>query len=103
PDEEMLGIDYLIPDLTALRGRENKIKAVLFTHGHLDHIGAVQHLLPQLHFPPCYGTKLTMAFVKKRLDEEGLTSKARLQTVDFREKIKIGKVEVEFLRVTHSI
>ncbi len=103
PDEDMLGIDYLIPDITALRGRENRIKAVLFTHGHLDHIGAVQHLLPGLRFPPCYGTRLTMAFVKKRLDEEHLTSKANLHTVNFREKIRIGKVQVEFLRVTHSI
>jgi ribonuclease J len=103
PDEDMMGIDYLIPDMSSLKGRENRIKAVLFTHGHLDHIGAVQHLLPQLHFPHCYGTKLTMAFVKKRLDEEKLTSKAQLHTVNFREKIRIGKVEVEFLRVTHSI
>lgn len=103
PDEDMLGIDYLIPDISALRGRENRIKAVIFTHGHLDHIGAVQHLLPALHFPPCFGTRLTMAFVKKRLDEEHLTSKARLTTVPFREKVRIGKVEIEFLRVTHSI
>jgi ribonuclease J len=103
PDEDMLGIDYLIPDVTSLKGRENRIKAVLFTHGHLDHIGAAQHLLPELHFPPCYGTKLTMAFVKKRLDEEGLTSKARLNTVQYREPLKFGKVEVEFLKVTHSI
>jgi ribonuclease J len=103
PDEDMLGIDYLIPDISPLRGRENRIKAVLFTHAHLDHIGAVQHLLPQLHYPPLYGTRLTMAFVKKRLDEEHLTSKAQMHTVKFREKIRIGKVEVEFLRVTHSI
>lgn len=103
PDEDMLGIDYLIPDISALRGRENRIKAVIFTHGHLDHIGAVQHLLPALHFPPCFGTRLTMAFVKKRLDEDHLTSKARLTTVPYREKVRIGKVEIEFLRVTHSI
>ncbi len=103
PDEDMMGIDYLIPDMSALKGREHRIKAVLFTHGHLDHIGAVQHLLPSLQFPPCFGTRLTMAFVRKRLDEEHLTSKANLNVVDFRQKVKIGKVEVEFLRVTHSI
>ena len=103
PDEDMLGIDYLIPDMTSLRGRENRIKAVLFTHAHLDHIGAVQHLLPQLHYPPCYGTKLTVAFVKKRLDEERMTSQAKLNTVAYGQKIRIGKVEVEYLRVTHSI
>ncbi len=103
PEEDMPGIDYLIPDLSSLRGREHKIKAVIFTHGHLDHIGAVQHLLPQLHFPPCYGTKLTMAFVKKRLDEEKLTSKAQLHTTEFGKPVQIGSTKVEFLRVTHSI
>ncbi len=103
PEEDMPGIDYLIPDLSALRGRENKIKAVLFTHGHLDHIGAVQHVISQLHFPPCYGTRLTMAFVRKRLDEEKLTSRCTLNTVEFKKPVKIGSVEVEFLRVTHSI
>ena len=103
PEEDMPGIDYLIPDLSALRGRENKIKAVIFTHGHLDHIGAVQHVMAQLHFPPCYGTRLTMAFVKKRLDEEKLTSRCKLNTVEFKKPINIGSVEIEFLRVTHSI
>lgn len=103
PDEDMLGIDYLIPDISPLRGRENRIKGILFTHGHLDHIGAVQHLLPALHYPPLYATRLTMAFIKKRLDEEKMTSQARMNVVKFREKIRLGKVEVEFLRVTHSI
>jgi len=103
PEEDMPGIDYLIPDLSSLRGRESRIKAILFTHGHLDHIGAVQHLLPSLHFPPCYGTKLTMAMVNKRLEEEKLTSKAKLHTVDYKKPINFGKVQVEFLRVTHSI
>ena len=103
PDEDMLGIDYLVPDISCLKGRENRIKGILFTHGHLDHIGAIQHLLPELHFPPCFGTKLTMAFCKKRLEEEKLMSKAKLHSVEYGKKIRIGKVEVEFLKVTHSI
>ncbi len=103
PEEDMPGIDYLIPDLSALRGKEHRIRAVIFTHGHLDHIGAVQHVIQQLRFPPCYGTKLTMAFVKKRLDEEKLTSKAKLNTSAFGQKIVLGQVTIEFLRVTHSI
>ncbi|PIR54388.1 ribonuclease J [Candidatus Peregrinibacteria bacterium CG10_big_fil_rev_8_21_14_0_10_42_8] len=103
PDEDMLGIDYLIPDLSSFRGRENRIKAVLFTHGHLDHIGAVQHLMPGLHYPPCFGTKLTMAFVRKRLEEEKIADKSQLNVVPYRQKTRIGKVDVEFLKVTHSI
>ncbi len=103
PEEGMLGIDYLIPDISFLKGREKFIRGVLFTHGHLDHIGAVQHLLPKLHFPTCYGTKLTMGFVKKRLDEAKLTSKSSLQNVEYGKRIKLGKIEVEFFRVTHSI
>ncbi len=103
PDEDMLGIDYLIPDISSLRGRERDIQGVIFTHGHLDHIGAVQHLLPALQFPSCFGTKLTMAFVRKRLDEDGITSKARLNVVPYRQRVRLGKVEIEFLRVTHSI
>ena len=103
PDEDMLGIDYLIPDISSLKGKENRIRGILFTHGHLDHIGAIQHLLPSLQFAPLYGTKLTMAFVKKRLDEEKITSKARLNTVPMGQRIRIGKIDVEFLRVTHSI
>lgn len=103
PDEDMLGIDYLVPDLTSLKGKEKRIKGILFTHGHLDHIGAVQHLLPALHFPPCYGTKLTMAFVRKRLDEEQLTSRAQLNVVPYGEQVSLGPVRIEFLRVTHSI
>lgn len=103
PDEDMLGIDYLIPDISPLRGRERDIQGIIFTHAHLDHIGAVQHLLPSLQFPPCFGTKLTVAFVRKRLDEEGLTAKARLTAVPYRQRVRLGKVEIEFLRVTHSI
>ena len=103
PDEEMLGIDYLIPDVSCFRGKEKRIKGIFFTHGHLDHIGAVEHILPKLQFPPCFGTKLTVAMIKKRLDEEKITSKANLTTVPYGKPMQVGSVKVEFLRVTHSI
>ncbi len=103
PEEDMLGIDYLIPDVSFLKGKEQFIRGILFTHGHLDHIGAVQHLLPQLHFPPCFGTKLTMGFIRKRLDEKHLTSQAKLQVVEYGKKFRLGSVDIEFFRVTHSI
>jgi len=103
PDEDMLGIDYLIPDITSLQGKENRIRGILFTHGHLDHVGAVQHLLPKLHYPPCYGTKLTLAFVRKRLEEEHIANKAQLHTVEYNRKITFGQNSAEFLHVTHSI
>lgn len=103
PDEDMLGIDYLIPDIASLTGKEKQIKGILFTHGHLDHIGAIQHLLPKLHYPPCFGTKLTMAFARKRLEEEGIYEKSDLHIVPYGKKINIGSIQVEFLRVTHSI
>lgn len=103
PDESMLGIDYLIPDVTCLKGRENRIKGVFFTHAHFDHVGAAQHVLPQLHYPPCYGTKLTLAMMKKKLDEEHMTSKVRMNVVKAGDRVRMGKVEVEFIRVTHSI
>ena len=103
PEEGMLGIDYLIPDISFLKGKEKYIKGVLFTHGHLDHIGAAQHLLPALNFPPCFGTKLTMGFLRKRLDEAKITSKVQMQVVDYGKRYRLGSVEVEFFRVTHSI
>jgi ribonuclease J len=103
PEEDMLGIDYLIPDLSFLKGKEQYIRAILFTHGHLDHIGAAKHLLAQLHFPPCFGTKLTMGFLRKQLDEVKLTSRAKLQVVDYGRRYRLGSTDVEFFRVTHSI
>lgn len=103
PEEDMLGVDYVIPDISFLKGKEKYIKGILFTHGHLDHVGAAQHLLPQLNFPPCFGTKLTMGFLKKRLDETKLASKAKLNNVEYGKKYRLGSIDVEFFRVTHSI
>ncbi|MBT3835465.1 ribonuclease J, partial [Candidatus Peribacteria bacterium] len=103
PEEDMLGVDYLIPDISFLKGKEKYIRGILFTHGHLDHIGAAQHLLPKLNYPPCFGTKLTMGFLKKRLDETKISSKASLNTIEYGKRIRLGSCDIEFFRVTHSI
>src|SRR3989344_5410529 len=72
PEEEMLGIDYIIPDDRYLRGKEKNIRAVVLSHGHLDHIGAVPHLLSKLGWPPVYASRMTLALVRKRLEEAHL-------------------------------
>jgi ribonuclease J len=103
PEEGMLGIDYVIPDMTYLESRKHWIKAILITHGHLDHIGAIPHLLPKLNFPPIYGTKLTMGLIQKRLEEFALDKKANLQTIDFAKELKFGCFSADFFRINHSI
>jgi ribonuclease J len=100
PEPELLGVDLIIPDLRPLQ--QYKVSALVLTHGHEDHIGAVPHVLP--HFDgPVYGTALTLAFVESKLDEKDKASRARLQTVKPRETVTIGAFTVEFLRVTHSM
>jgi ribonuclease J len=100
PEPELLGVDLIIPDLRTLQ--QYTIAALVLTHGHEDHIGAVAHVLP--HFDgPVYGTALTLAFVESKLDEKDTASRARLKTVKPRDRVTIGAFTVEFLRVTHSM
>jgi ribonuclease J len=100
PEPDLLGVDLVIPDLRSLQ--QYKISALVLTHGHEDHIGAVPHVLP--HFDgPVYGTALTLAFVESKLDEKDTASRARLKTVKPRDRVTIGAFTVEFLRVTHSM
>ena len=102
PDPDQLGVDLIIPDLTYLETRRNQIKALILTHGHEDHIGAVPHVLP--HFDgPVYGTAMTLALVEPKLEEHGIDAGDRLKTVKPRETVVIGPLTVEFLRVTHSM
>ena len=102
PDPDQLGVDLIIPDLTYLETRRDQIKALILTHGHEDHIGAVPHVLP--HFDgPVYGTAMTLALVEPKLEEHGIDAGGRLKTVKPRETVTIGPLTVEFIRVTHSM
>jgi ribonuclease J len=102
PDEEMLGIDLVIPDVTYLVKNKDKVKAILLTHGHEDHIGALPYILPQINVP-VYGTKLTLGLVENKLREHGLLSMVELITVKPKDTVKFGELEAEFIKTSHSI
>lgn len=103
PEEDMLGIDYVIPDISYLAGKENRIRGVLITHGHLDHIGAIPYLLPKLNFPPIFTTKLTAGLIKKRLEEFNLEKKVRMYEIDPAKQMRVGSFTIDWFRVNHSI
>jgi ribonuclease J len=102
PDPELLGVDLVIPDLTHLETLRPRASALILTHGHEDHIGAVPHVLRHVD-GPVYGTPLTLAFLAPKLEEHGLDTRGRLIPVQPRGRVQVGDLEVEFLRVTHSI
>ncbi len=100
PEPELLGVDLIIPDLRQLQ--QYKLSALVLTHGHEDHIGAVAHVLPYVD-GPVYGTPLTLALVEPKLEELGADSKERLKRVKPRDRVQVGSFTIEFLRVTHSM
>ena len=102
PDDRHPGIDYIIPDFNFLAEKPGYLKAVLLTHGHEDHIGAVPYLLQKLNVP-IYGTKLTLGFVKAKLEEFTFENKPEFIEVDPKQPIDVGPFHIEFIRVTHSI
>ena len=102
PDEDMPGIDLVIPDFSYLEANKDKLRGVLLTHGHEDHIGAIPYLLRTLN-PPIYGTALTLGIIKNKLQEHSLPHKPNLRTVSAGDRIKLGEIEVEFIHVNHSI
>ena len=102
PDEDMLGVDFAIPNISYLTENRDKVRAILITHGHEDHIGALPYVLSELDVP-VYASRLTHGLISVRLKEHGLLRDARLNVVEPHSPFKLGRFKVEFFRVCHSI
>lgn len=103
PEEDMLGVDYVIPDTAYLEANKKFIKGIVITHGHLDHTGGIPYILPKLDFPPVYATRLTRGLIEKRLEEFKLMKLAKLHTIDPAQSLRLFSFTVDFFRVAHSI
>lgn len=106
PEEDMPGIDYIIPNISYLKGKEKRIRGVILSHGHLDHIGAAPILLRNLGYPPVIGRDMTLMMVKKKMEDFEKGSAQQLKTIRVKtvaDKIRLGKFEIEFFDVEHSI
>lgn len=102
PDDEMLGIDLVIPDVTYLKDNREKLKGFVITHGHEDHIGALPYILKEV-CAPIYATKLTMGIIENKLREHDLVNKVRKKVVSYGQYINLGDFRIEFVRTNHSI
>ncbi|AMP20688.1 ribonuclease J [endosymbiont 'TC1' of Trimyema compressum] len=102
PEDEMLGIDTVIPDISFLRENKHQLMGIVLTHGHEDHIGALPYILDELNVPT-YGTRLTIGLVKRKLRERRLKRKPKLHVISPRGEFKIGPFKIEFIKVSHSI
>jgi ribonuclease J len=103
PDEKMMGIDYIVPNVDYLKKRKKNIRGMLITHGHMDHIGAIPQILPEIGNPPIYATELTRGMIEKRNEEYKDIPALNIKTVRKVDKIKLGIFEIEFFHVNHSI
>ena len=102
PEEEMFGVDLVLPDLTYLEGKESRIRGICITHGHEDHIGGLPWLLPQVN-APIYATPLTLGLIKNKLRERNILNDATLHEVQAGDVVELGAFRVEFVHVCHSI
>ena len=102
PEDEMLGIDLVIPDITYLKDNADKVKGFVITHGHEDHIGALPYILKELNVP-VYATRLTMGIIENKLSEHDLVDTTDRQVVSFGQTIHLGQFRIEFIRTNHSI
>jgi len=103
PENDMIGIDYIIPDFEHyLKDKKDKVRGIIFTHGHEDHIGAIHHLLDHVN-APIYATPLTRGLIEVKLNRYGLSGKADLRTINAGDRVQIGSFHVDFFHVCHSI
>ena len=102
PDDDMLGIDLVIPDITYLKENMEKVKGFVITHGHEDHIGALPYVLRDINVP-IYATKLTMGIIENKLKEHNLTGTVKRKVIKFGQSINLGHFRIEFIRTNHSI
>ena len=102
PEDDMLGVDLVIPDVTYLEKNKEKIKGLVITHGHEDHIGAIPYILKQINMP-IYATRLTVGLIKNKLEEHKLLGSTKLNIVEQGQTINFGSIRVEFIRSSHSI
>lgn len=102
PEDDMLGIDLVIPDVTYLKNNIEKVKGFIITHGHEDHIGALPYVLREIN-APIYATKLTMGIIENKLKEHNLTNNTKRKVVKFGQSINLGQFRIEFIKTNHSI
>src|SRR6516164_5946757 len=98
PDEELLGVDVIVPDIGYLLENKSEVRAIVLTHGHEDHIGALPFILPYLNVP-VYGSSFTMALVKNKLEQHGMLGEAQLQVIKDKDEITAGCFTVQFFHV----
>ncbi len=103
PEQDMPGVDYIIPDIAYLKGKENKIRGVIITHGHYDHIGGIPHIIPEIGNPPVYTGQLTRGIIMKRQDDFKDRAPLNIHIVKKNDRVKLGIFEVAFFHVNHTI
>ena len=102
PEDDMLGIDLVIPDVTYLKNNLDKVKGIVITHGHEDHIGALPYILKDINVP-VYSTKLTIALIENKLKEHNMLKTTKRKIVKHGQSITLGELRVEFIKTNHSI
>ena len=103
PGVELPGIDYIVPDFTHLKNNKNKIRALIITHGHEDHIGGIPFLIQNVNIPVIYAPRLACALIKNRLEEYRMSDQVKIVEYNSDSKFTIGDFDISFFRVTHSI